>query len=135
MNRTFHARIAPGQYLCLLLVAFVAIYGFWQRQPFIGIVPLLLLVLMVERLIHTTYTVTSQGTLQIYYGRFARMRTIHLEQVTSMRRVSVLRVGRFSLMHYVLLSYGAGQSVALMPVKEQEFMDFLARKQDFVDVE
>lgn len=123
MNRTFHARIAYGQWLFLLLVSALAVYGLWERQLVLAVVFVLLLVLCIERLIHTTYTVTADGKLLLYYGRFARGKEIRLADITSVRRASGMRIGRFAMMHYVLVGYGAPDKyVALLPVNEEAFV-------------
>ncbi|MDO4163680.1 MAG: PH domain-containing protein [Bacteroides sp.] len=123
MNRTFHARIAYGQWLFLLLVSALAVYGLWERQMVLAIVFVLLLVFCIERLIHTTYTVTADGKLLLYYGRFARGKEILLTDITSVRRASSMRIGRFAVIHYVLVSYGAqDKCVALLPVNEDAFV-------------
>lgn len=122
MNRTFHARIAAAQYVFLLVATVVALYGLWHRLIVLATVFGLLLVVAVERLIHTTYTLTSDGKLRVYYGRFARGKTIELASVVAVERVSSMRVGRFALMHYVLVRYGRGQCVALLPDNEEAFV-------------
>lgn len=128
MNRVFHARIAAGQYLFLLLVTFITVYCMWQKQAVVGVFAMLLLVFTIEKLIHTTYTITPEGTLELYYGRFARRKTLLLKDITSVEYSSSMRVGRFAVMRYVLVHYGAGQSVALLPVKEEEFVRLLKER-------
>ena len=128
MNRIFHARIAPGHCLFLLLMTFLAVWGLWEKRAVVALFAMLLLVFVIERLIHTTYTVTPQGTLQLYYGRFARRHTIPLSDITGVERMSSLRIGGFALMHSVVVHYGAGRCVALLPVKEAEFMQLLRQR-------
>ncbi|MCD8182992.1 MAG: PH domain-containing protein [Bacteroides sp.] len=131
MNRVFHARIAAGQYLFLSLVTFITVFCMWQKHAAVGVFAMLLLVFTIERLIHTTYTVTPQGTLELYYGRFARRKTLLLKDITSVERASSMRVGRFAGMRYVLIHYGVmGQSVALLPVKEGEFIRLIRERME-----
>ena len=66
MNRIFHARIAAGQYLFVALAGVIAVYGLWEKQILIAVLFMLLLVVSIEKLIHTTYTVTADG---YYVGR------------------------------------------------------------------
>lgn len=123
MNRIFHARIAAIHYLALLLFASLAVYGFLERSVVFAFPAMLLLVLMVERLIHTTYTVTQQGTLLVDRGRFSRTRTIPIADITRVER----RTTCFSLMHYVVVEWGAGRYETLLPVKEEEFVKLLGK--------
>ena len=71
MNRIFHARIVPGQYLFLLLVAVLAFWSLWEKNILLAAVCMLGLVFLIERLIHTTYILTTEGTLRIDRGRFS----------------------------------------------------------------
>ena len=72
MNRIFHARVAIGQYLFLLLATAVTLHEMWMRHAVLTVLFMLLLVVAIERLIHTTYTLTADGRLVLYFGRFCR---------------------------------------------------------------
>ena len=72
MNRIFHARIAAGQYLFVALAGVIAVYGLWEKQILIAVLFMLLLVVSIEKLIHTTYTVTADNKLLLFFGRFSR---------------------------------------------------------------
>lgn len=128
MNRVFHARIAVGQYLFIFLAGAIAAYGLWEKHILIAILFMLLLVVSIEKLIHTTYTVTSDGKLRLFFGRFSRSKEIPLKDVTSVERTSSMRIGRFAIMQYVLVKYGADKYVALLPVKEEELIRLLKER-------
>lgn len=128
MNRVFHARIAAGQYLFIFLAGAIAAYGLWEKHILIAILFMLLLVVSIEKLIHTTYTVTSDGKLRLFFGRFSRSKEIPLKDVTSVERTSSMRIGRFAIMQYVLVKYGADKYVALLPVKEEELIRLLKER-------
>lgn len=125
MNRIFHARIAAGQYLFIILAGAMAVYGLWEKNILIAVLFMLLLVVSIEKLIHTTYTVTADNRLLLLFGRFSRGREILLKDITSVERTSSMRIGRFAVMRYVLVRYGEGKCVALLPVKEEEFIRLL----------
>ena len=72
MNRIFHARIAVGQYLFIILAGAMAVYGLWEKNILIAVLFMLLLVVSIEKLIHTTYTVTADNRLLLFFGRFSR---------------------------------------------------------------
>ena len=118
MNRIFHARIAWNHCLALLLFTFLVIIGFLNRSGLLALAGMLLLVLLVERLIHTTYTITPQGVLIIDRGRFSRSKTIPLADISAVERQSAC----MGCIHYVLITYGNGQRETALPVKEEEFM-------------
>ena len=125
MNRIFHARIAMGQYLFLILIGILAVYMLWYKSPFPAAIFMLWLVVIIEKLIHTTYTVTADNRLLLFFGRFSRGREILLKDITSVERTSSMRIGKFAVMRYVLVRYGEGKCVALLPVKEEEFIRLL----------
>ena len=122
MDRIFHARIAVGQYLLLALVTVVTVWNLWEKHIVLAAVFMLLLVVSIERLIHTTYTLTRDGRLVLYYGRFSRVREIRVEDIVSVQRSSSMQIGGRAVMRYVLVRCKDGRCHALMPVKEEEFI-------------
>ena len=108
MNRIFHARIALGQYLFLFLVAGMTVWALWEKHILVAIVMAAILIVGIEKLIHTTYTITSDGNLVV-------------EQVYGIRLFGV------GLMRCVLVHHG-NKTEALMPVKEEEFIDVINKK-------
>ena len=128
MNHIFHSRVVAGHYLALLLFTVLTVCGFLERSGLLALVGMLMLVLLIERLIHTTYTVTVQGTLVIDRGRFSKQRVISLDSITSIESADVLRIGGFSLLHYVLITYDGGKCDSLLPLKEEEFIALLEKR-------
>lgn len=102
MNRIFHARIAIGQYLFLVLTTIIVVYAMWMQHAVMAILFMLLLVIAIERLIHTTYTLTTDDKLLLFYGRFSRSEEISLKDIISVERASSMKIGRFAVMRYVL---------------------------------
>lgn len=128
MNRIFHARIAAGQYVFLFLAAGLAAYGLWEKHILVAVFFMLLLVVCIERLIHTTYTITSDGKLIIFFGRFSRSKEILLKNITSVECSSSMQIGKFAVIRYVLIKYGKSKCKALLPVKEEEFIRLLRER-------
>lgn len=100
MNRIFHARIAIGQYLFLVLTTIIVIYAMWMQHAVMAVLFMLLLVIAIERLIHTTYTLTTDDRLLLFYGRFSRSEEISLKDIISVERASSMKIGRFAVMRY-----------------------------------
>ena len=98
----------------------------WKKRSVI--VLSLLLVVAVERIIHTTYTVTADGRLVVSHGRFSRRLDIPLSGLRRVERIRRLRAGRHSLFSYLLVVYGDGKCVAVMPVREEDFVAELKRR-------
>ena len=70
MNRIFHARIAAGQYLFLLITTAITIHEMWMKHAIMTILFMLLLIIAIERLIHTTYTLTTDDKLILFYVKY-----------------------------------------------------------------
>lgn len=70
MDRIFHARIPLYMYFFIALVGALALLFLWTMMPLCGLAMLLLLIVAIERVIHTTYTITTDGFLIISHGRF-----------------------------------------------------------------
>ncbi len=51
-----------------------------------------------------------------------------MKDITSVERASSMQVGRFAVMRYVLVKYGEGKCVVLLPVKEEEFIRLLEER-------
>jgi hypothetical protein len=121
MNRLFHSRITWHAFLGTFITGFAALFLFWQRQGMsvlLGVVAVALTVVQVERIIHTTYTLTKDGWLVIYRGRFSRTRRIRVGDIWRMQKCSRF----FGLIDYVLLEYGHHHYVVVMPENEGAFL-------------
>lgn len=130
MNRIFHARIAWYQYFLLIMLAINAFATLWGKHIILAVLIMFLLIVVIEQVIHTTYTITPEGDLIIYSGRFIRKKTIPLKEITGVRKVHSMKFGRFSVTNYILIEYGKGKFVSTLPVKEQEFMELLEKKKE-----
>lgn len=128
MNRVFHARIVAAQYVALALITFCMVWGFWNKELLVAVSWMLLLVVCMERLIHTTYTLTSDGKLVLYRGRFGPRRIIYLKDIISVEQTSSLKLGRWAVLNYVLVKHGANRCEVCLPVNEEEFIRVLRKR-------
>ena len=78
MDKVFHARIHFLMYLFLAVLVVGVCFSFLHRMGLCAALTLLLLVVAVERIIHTTYTLTADGRLVVSHGRFSRRLDIPL---------------------------------------------------------
>ncbi|NDV57571.1 PH domain-containing protein [Bacteroides sp. 519] len=126
MNRTFHANITWYQYVYLVLIGLLAFWMLWIKAILLAVLCMLLLVFLIERFIHTTYTITTDNLLKIYLGRFAKIRPIRIEDIITIeRRQSPL--GKLTNTSFVLIQYGINKYVSVLPVKEAEFIELLEK--------
>ena len=115
MNRTFHYRVSFLNYAAIVVVAACALFAFWHRSApnvVLGVGLMAVVVLMVERIIHTSYVFTDDGMLVVCKGRFSRTLTI---------------------LKYVLVRYGAGREISLQPVNDEAFISEVRRRQALVE--
>jgi hypothetical protein len=128
MNRIFHARIAWYQYFLLVVLTVNVVGALWCKYILPAVLLILMLIVVIEQIIHTVYTVTPDGILEISTGRFIRKKVIPISEITAIRRCHSMKFGRFSVTEYVLIEYGKGKFVSVMPVKEREFVELLEKR-------
>lgn len=128
MNRIFHARIAWYQYFLLVVLTVNVVGAVWCKYILPAVLLILMLIVVIEQIIHTVYTVTPDGILEISTGRFIRKKVIPISEITAIRKCHSMKFGRFSVTEYVLIEYGKGKFVSVMPVKEREFVELLEKR-------
>ena len=128
MNRIFHARIAWYQYFLLVVLTVNVVGALWCKYILPAVLLILMLIVVIEQIIHTVYTVTPDGILEISTGRFIRKKVITISEITAIRKCHSMKFGRFSVTEYVLIEYGKGKFVSVMPVKEREFVELLEKR-------
>lgn len=131
MNRSFHYRASWLNYTCIIVVAVAAMYSLWHRSVVNAIVGFLLMgvvVLMIERIIHTVYVLTADGRLVISRGRFSREMSVPVNEII---RMSVIRPKLLGV-RYILIEYGAGHETTVQPVNEEAFMREVRDRQEHV---
>lgn len=133
MDRIFHARVTFGQYLFLLLVTGMVCWSLWDKQIWLAIIFAALLIVSIEKLIHTTYTLTSDGNLVLYYGRFMKSKTIPLQEVTGVEQAHSMSIFGFKLMRCVLVHH-RNKTEALMPMKDLEFIQVITKKRNNYEI-
>ena len=87
-------------------------------------------VLMIERIIHTVYVLTSDGRLIISRGRFSRSLSVPVNEIIRMR---VVRPGPLGV-RYILIEYGAGHETTVQPVNEEAFMREVRDRQERISL-
>lgn len=129
MDRIFHARIHLYMYIFLSLLTLGAGFALWHKAAVHAVILMLLLVAVIERIIHTTYTLTADGRLVVSHGRFSRSKAIALTDIRRVEKCRLLRWKRKCLMSYLLVIYGAGEKgLAVMPVNEDDFLETLTKR-------
>ena len=128
MNRIFHARIAWYQYFLLAVLTVNAVGALWCKYILPAVLLMLMLIVVIEQIIHTVYTVTTDGNLEISRGRFIRKKVIPISEITTIQRYRSMKFGSFSVTNYILIEYGKDKFASVMPVKEREFVELIEKK-------
>lgn len=125
--RTFHRRADWRSVLTIVLLAVLSLAFLWQRQGaavVVGFGLMLLTVIVMERLIHTTYVLTSDGYLVIDRGRLSRCVRIEVVAIHRVRRIR----GMLFVPGCLVVEYGAGHQLTVVPDNEKAFADELKRR-------
>ena len=125
MNRIFHARVPWYTIVFLFLLAGITIWAYWEHLGVVALVSLLWMVILIERTIHTTYTITTDGKLLVHRGRFTKDIIIPLTDIQKIERIRSANLGFFCLKSYLLLHYGDDHTISLIPSKEEEMIMYI----------
>lgn len=117
-----------GTYVLLFLFAAVMVWAFWDMQPIVGLVMAMALVVTIESIIHSTYTLTTDGNLVVYRGRFRRTQTIPLTDIADVELKRIHALGKLAAADYVLVHLRTGRHLSLMPLCPEEFMRALVKR-------
>jgi hypothetical protein len=128
MNRIFHVKIAQGAYIFLVLCTALMVIAFWYQEAIVGMIMALLLIVNIERIIHSTYTLTADGKVVVYYGRFYKGKTISLTDITDVELKRSSGFGGIMPSKYVLVHYENKNLLSLVPVKPEEFINALVKR-------
>lgn len=122
----------------MALFTMLVVYLFWIKQAVFGLLVVIIIVGMLERMLHTTYTFAcvkpvdrdeEMEFLLIDKGRFSRNQSIPLRDVLQCKVMYV----NFGLYHYLLIEYGAHHLVAVQPEDERAFVEELTKRQQAED--
>ncbi len=128
MDRVFQAKINIGSYILLILLLLVAIYSMWCVNGILLCVSLLLLVAIIERMIHTTYTITSNGKLIISSGRFSHRKEIFLTEIDSIERIKGMRINGRPVSSSLLIICKNGRLLQVKPRNEDDFVKCIQKR-------
>lgn len=131
MNRQFHAKIQIQSWILLAAFLFLTVYAAWVRHPIFMAMGFLLMVILVERMIHTLYIVTDTS-LRIHTSRFVADREVPLADIRRIDEVSTMRLFGKSLHRFLMVVYadaeGQERQVAVMPARPAEFVDYIQKR-------
>ena len=132
-DRTFHKRVTVPAKCGVVLFALLAGYFFWVKMAIIGIFLSIVIVGMIERILHTTYTFRrvkpidrdeEMDFIVIDEGRFSAKKTIPVCDIIRVERMKVC----MGLDHALVIEFGAKHLVGVQPDNEDGFRKEIERR-------
>jgi hypothetical protein len=74
---------------------------------------------MVEKVLHTTYTITPERVLIISQGRFYKKRIIPIDEIESIDELYSLKLAGISVTKFILIKHKK-EYYSLLPAKEKK---------------
>lgn len=134
MNRTFHSRIRWDQLFLTLIITAICFYMVWVKQSILATLLAIALIVLIERIIHTTYTLTSDNKLILKRGRFSKIKVIDLDLIKDIELKSTTKFGSFYLTSYVLILCKPKEYIAITPANPERFIEtIIKRKEHYID--
>ena len=134
MDRTFHRHFSIVTVCGIVAFAILAFFLFWSKAAILGFLLILVVVILMERMLHTSYRFVRQGHEQVLIidrGRLAKRQVIRLSEVTKV--TPMRRMGGLS--HFVMIMYGANRMLAVQPEEEKAFCKELMKRINDYDEE
>lgn len=126
MTRTFQEKTSVGSIVLLVALLAVAVYFMWIVNGILIALSLILMLLVVERIIHSQ-CVVDHDSLMVYHGRFSPTKVIPIASIKRIERINRIRIGNRSLQSYLLIVYGDDKSVAVNPKNEDDFVQTIMK--------
>lgn len=130
MNRVFQTKIQAGNWILLAAIFVVTAHFMWQANGLLILISLLLMVVIIERMIHSRYTLTHDGLLIIEKGRFSRKQQIAITSIERIERVSGIRIMGKTLNSFLLITCSDGKQYAVTPSNEADFLKYIEKKKN-----
>ena len=134
MDRTFHEKGSWAGFALVVILAGFIIHLFWYRSSINALMGLILagfLLIVIDKMINSTYTFTDDFKLIIRNGKFSKETVILINEITSARIVEVKVFSR----KYVLITYGADHELGIRPESDDKFLRELKIRQKKLDEE
>lgn len=135
MNRTFQHKVSKQAVAAIILLAATALWCFLARtslSPLVGLVCMMAGAAAIDRLVNTTYTFATDGTLTIRRGRLARPQHIEVAAIMATHK---MRGSLFTAPH-IVIEYGTGgRMIFAQPSDFDAFVDEIRHRQECQDSE
>ena len=133
-DRTFHKRITLVAKCGIVFFAILAGYFFWIKTAIVAVFLAIVIVGMIERVLHTTYTFQrikpidrddEMEYLIINEGRFSSKKNVPICDIVKVERAKTL----LGLDHCLVIEYGMHHLVVVQPDNEEAFKKEIEKRQ------
>lgn len=130
MNRTFHSKVRFDQIIYLIILTAVCCYMIWIKQAIVATILGLMIIMVIERIINTEYTLTTDNKLLIKKGRYSKLKTIPLDDMLDIEIKTTTRFWSHFLLRYVLITLKNNTYVGVTPNNVDDFYKALIRRKE-----
>ena len=120
-TRTYRARVQVGNWMLIAILSALTLYLIWEGNGLLIALSLLLLLLVIERTIHTEYTLNKES-LTVYNGKLSKRQVIPMDSIKRIERIRRIRIGNRAFITYLIVVYGENKTIAVMPKEEDAFI-------------
>lgn len=121
MNRIFHIKTNFYVYIYIIVLAILVFAMLWHKKPLIALPLAVMLIIIIDKTIKGTYTITTNGNLIVYQGTFRSKIILPLQSVTKIERIRKYGIS------VVVLHYDYCKHIGLTPLKEDEFIRMIEK--------
>ena len=128
MNRTFRHRLSAVSLILPILLILITFCVLWEpRLPhfIVGMLLVVIIVLMLERLLHTEYVFEGKHLI-IRKGRFHQQITVEVKDIVNAKVVH----HRFMPVRYILIEDIHGKMFGVQPVNEEGFLKEVEKRKN-----
>ena len=126
--RTFQHKVTINDIGGILVFALGAFVCLWHRtnsvMVILGFILIAVTLRAVDRAIHSSYTLTDDGELQIKTGRIGRPKSIQITQIKTVDK----RLFAFRLGYYALLELNDNTAISIQPDNVDSFLAAIRKK-------
>lgn len=130
MDRTFHSRTRWDQIIYIIILGLLCFYMLWVKQPILGAIIAILLLIIIERVINTTYTIGKNNLLLIKRGRFSKSISINIDDINDIELRRSARFGTISVINYVLITYAKTKHIGITPSNTERFIELIIKRKE-----
>lgn len=126
MNKIYRARVVWYHYLYLIFLMAIMVAFFLNNQIMAGAIFTLWFIYVMEKVFHTVYTVTPDGFLLIYNGKFKKGNKIKIDEIEGISELFMFKVRGVEFTRFLLFKH-QDRYYSLLPKQGDELLNLLTK--------